>query len=141
MRDEAAAEPRLHDVLTICPTPPTYSPLGGLTIVTIPRYWRGALPDTDFAYVPSSEDGPNREGKILRFRDLLVSGRARAALLEAGLFEEKVFLPVRVVDQPEPGIQVLDDVDRPLKPMYTPAELERLRQQEAEMRLRALDPG
>jgi hypothetical protein len=82
-----------------------------------------------------SEDGPNREGKILRFRDLLVGGRARAALLEAGLFEEKVFLPVRVVDQPEPGVQVLDDDNRPLKPMYTPAELERLRQQEAELGL------
>ena len=108
------------------------APLGGLTIVTIPRVWNGALPEADFAFGPWGEDGPNREGKVLRFRHLYVSARARRALIDAGLFSAKAFLPVRVLDDPEPGVDLLDLPVRPLHPMYSPAELEALRAQERE---------
>ena len=134
LRDTATEVVPLRDLLVVCPTPPAYTPLGGLTIVTIPRFWRGALPDSDFAYTPWGEDGPNREGKILRFRNLYVSAQARRVLIDAGLFPDKMFFPVRVVDDPEPGVDLLDSAEHPLKPMYTPAELETLRAQE-----RALD--
>ena len=130
LRDAAVDAMPLRDVLAVCPTPPEYTPLGGLTITTIPRFWRGALPDADFAYIPWGEDGPNREGKILRFRNLYVSAHGRRALIDAGLFPEKMFFPVRVVDSPEPGVDLLDSAEHPLKPMYTPAELEHLRARE-----------
>jgi hypothetical protein len=135
LRDAAASEAPLCDVLVVCPTPPEYTPLGGLTVVTIPRFWRNALPDADFAYLPWGEDGPNREGKILRFRNLYISARGRRALIEAGLFPEKMFFPIRVVDHPEPGVALLDSAANPLTPMYTPDELAVLRAQE-----RALGP-
>lgn len=106
------------------------SALEGLSIVTVPRYWTEALPDADFAYVPWGEDGPNREGKLLRFRMLAVSRRARRALIEAGLFAEKAFLGVRAVAAPEPGVELLDARHPPLPPMYSPAELAALRERE-----------
>lgn len=61
----------------------------------MPRYWTGALPAADFAHVPWGEDGPNREGRILRFRQLAVRDRARQVLVEAKLVPAKSFLPLR----------------------------------------------
>ena len=129
MREAAAGEPPLDLLLQLCPTPAAYtSGIEGLQIVTIPRYWTGALPSTDFAYVPEGEDGPNVEGKMMRFRTIAVSARAREVLLEEGLFTEKVFLPVRVVDSP--GEAALDRPDDPVPPMYSPDELAILRERE-----------
>lgn len=106
------------------------SVLEGLNIVTVPRFWTQALPDADFAYVPWGEDGPNREGKLLRFRMLAVSRRARLALIEAGALAEKAFLGVRTVAAPEPGVELLDERHPPVPPMYSPAELATLRERE-----------
>jgi hypothetical protein len=61
---------------------------------------------------------------------LAVSARARAALLEEGLFAPKAFLPVRVVTQVEPHVKMLDRPDDPVPPMYSGAELVVLRAQE-----------
>lgn len=130
LRDDVSHQAPLRDVLSVCPPSPEYAPLSGVTIVTIPRFWSGALPQADFAYGPWGEDGPNREGKMLRFRQLYASARARAVLVDAGLFPGKAFLPVRHVDDPEPGVDVLDSAERPLHPMYTTAELDALRAQE-----------
>ena len=55
------------------------------------------------------------------------------ALVDAGLFAEKTFVPVRSIDTPDPDIPILDSSDQPLKPMYTPAELDVLRQHERAM--------
>lgn len=120
-------------LLALCPTPPRRVPLQGLEFVTVPRYWTRALPDADFAYLPFGEDGPNREGKMLRLRKLAVSRRARQALLDAGLFGTKALLPFRTVAAPEPGVEVLDGRHEPIAPMFTPHELAALRAQEARL--------
>ena len=102
----------------------------GLSFVTVPRFWSNAFPDADFSYFPLGEDGPNREGKMMRFRQLVVSRHARRALIDAGLFTEKAFLGVRSVASPTEGIEILDQSHGPVAPMYTADELADLRSQE-----------
>jgi hypothetical protein len=106
------------------------SGLLGLSFVTVPRFWTKAFPDADFAYVPFGEDGTNREGKTMRFRQLMVSRHARRALIDAGLFSEKVFLGVHSVALPEDGVEILDQSHDAVPPMYTAEELAALRSQE-----------
>lgn len=121
----------LQPVLELFPMSRAHdSILLGLSFVSVPRFWTKAFPDADFAYAPSGEDGPNREGKMLRFRQLMVSRHARRALIDAGLFTEKVFLGVHSVASPEQGIEILDQSYVPLPPMYTADELADLRSQE-----------
>jgi hypothetical protein len=103
------------------------SGLLGLSFVTVPRFWTKVLPDADFAYVPLGEDGQNREGKMMRFRQLMVSRHARRVLIEAGLFPEKRFLGVHSVASPEEGVEILDQSHDPVAPMYTAEELVALR--------------
>jgi hypothetical protein len=131
--DLAERDPTVGPLLELFATAADESTLTGLTIVTVPRYWTGALPASDFAYLPWGEDGPNRVGKLLRFRQLAVGRRARAALVEAGLFPEKVFLAVRSVAAPEPGVAMLDAIYPPDPPMYSPDELAGLRRREREL--------
>lgn len=100
--------------------------------MTIPRYWSGATPDADLAYLPWGEDGPNREGKLLRFRQLAVGARVRADLIAAGLFDEKTFLPVAVMHDAPPGA-VLDRNAVPIPPMYSASELAALRKRERDL--------
>jgi hypothetical protein len=76
------------------------------------------------------EDGRNREGKMMRFRQLAVSRRARQFLIDAGLFSEKVFLGLRSIASPEAGVENLDQIHGPIVPMYLPDELEKLRAME-----------
>jgi hypothetical protein len=104
--------------------------LEGLTVLGVPRYWRERLPAADFAYVPAGRDGPNREGKILRFRKLCARRRARDALLAAGLIREQDAEPLLVVDEPPAGAPNLDLLYPPAPPMYSDAELAALRAQE-----------
>jgi hypothetical protein len=103
------------------------SVLTGLNFVTVPRFWTKVFPDADFAYVPEGEDGPNREGKMMRFRSVMVSRHARRVLIDAGLFSEKVFLGVRSVALPEEGVEILDQSHAPVPPMHTAEELTELR--------------
>jgi hypothetical protein len=126
-------------MLRLCPMPERYaSGLDGFTVVTIPRYWSGAVPDADFAYIPWGEDGANREGKMMRFRQLMVSARARQALLAAGLFVKKAFLPVAIDAAAAPGQLLLDQPAKPVPPMYSAAELAVLRAHEQQ--LKSLQP-
>jgi hypothetical protein len=128
LRDDLGADAEyVGRLLDLCPMPPKRVPLQGLEFVTVPRFWARALPDADFAYLPFGEDGRNREGKILRFRKLALSRRARRALTDAGLFEEQAFLPFRTVAAPEPGVEVLDGRYEPIAPMHAPEELAALR--------------
>ncbi|HET9734700.1 MAG TPA: hypothetical protein VFP62_05465 [Burkholderiales bacterium] len=132
LRDDCGADTGfIARLLELCPMPRERVPLQGLEFVTVPRYWSGALPDTDFAYLPFGEDGPNREGKVLRFRKLAVSRRGRKALLAAGLFDAKAFRALRTVTTPEPGVELLDARHEPIPPMYTLEELAALRAREA----------
>lgn len=118
----------LRPLLELFPPPEgSESKLSGLTLVTVPRYWTGAFPDADFAYIPWGEDGPNRVGKPMRFRQLLVSRHARQALIAARVLSPKALLAVRSVASPEPGVALLDELHAPVPPMYTPAELAVLR--------------
>jgi hypothetical protein len=135
LRKAAECEAPLDRILPLGPTPPATS-IEGVQLVMMPRYWSEALPASDFAYVPWGEDGPNREGKILRFRMLAVSARARAVLLDDGLFDRKAFLPVRVIDSVEPGIEILDRSHDRLPPMYSASEVAALRSQEARLKTR-----
>lgn len=135
LREAAMAEEPLARLLKVCPQPPAYtSGIDGFQVVTIPRYWTAALPRADFAYLPWGEDGPNRAGKMTRFRQLAVGARARQALIDEGLFDAKAFLAVRSVADPERGVEVLDRPDDPIPPMYSPAELAALRAREAALR-------
>ncbi len=109
------------------------STLSGLTFVTVPRYWAKVAPDADFAYVPWGEDGPNREGKMMRFRLLMVSRHARGVLLAAGLFPETAFSPLVLVANPEDGVARLDELHEPIPPMYLAMELEAMRLQEQKL--------
>jgi hypothetical protein len=109
------------------------STLTGLTVHTVPRYWSKAAPPGDFAYAPWGEDGPNREGKLMRFRLLMVRRRARDALIETGLFAEKAFAPVLSIDTPEPGVARLDALHDRVPPMYSAAELSAMRVEERKL--------
>jgi hypothetical protein len=121
----------LVPLLELFPPPgPHESTLSGLTLVTVPRYWARVFPDADFAYVPWGEDGPNREGKPMRFRQLVVSRRARQVLIDARLLPPKALLAVRSIVAPEAGVEVLDEHHGPVPPMYTPGELAALRLEE-----------
>jgi len=123
LRPDAASNPMLASLLRLCPPPAAYtSGLDGLQLVTVPRYWAGALPPGDAAYLPWGEDGPNRAGKMLRFRQLAVSARARRALIADGLFAASAFLPLRVIHDVAPG-EVLDRPGDPVPPMFTADEL------------------
>jgi hypothetical protein len=121
----------LVPLLELFPPPGPREPtLSGLSFVTVPRYWARAFPDADFAYVPWGEDGPNREGKPMRFRQLVVSRRARQALIDAQLLAPKTLLAVHSISVPEAGVEVLDERHGPVPPMYTPDELAALRREE-----------
>jgi len=131
LRDDRGADREfVQRLLEFCPMPQVRTPLRGLQFLTIPRYWTQAFPDADFAYLPFGEDGPNREGKILRFRQLAVSRKACQALIDARLFTQKAFLPFRSVVTPESGVEILDERHEPVPPMYTPEELAVLRAKE-----------
>lgn len=110
------------------------TPLAGLAVFPVARYWRGRIPAADFAYVPLCPDGPNRDGKILRFRGLCASRRARDVLLRAGLFRQQDMTPLVLVDAPPAGAPNLDRRHPPAPPMYTPAELTALRAAERSLR-------
>ncbi len=109
---------------------PDDSTLLGLNFAMVPRFWSQRFPDSDFAYTQWGEDGPNRDGKIMRFRQLMVSRHARDTLINAGLFTHKTFLGVRSVDTPEKGIEVLDQLHPAVPPMYTEEEQVALRAHE-----------
>jgi hypothetical protein len=134
LRREAAADPLLQRLLEICPMPADASAvLDGLKLVMAPRYLSSAEPQDDFAYLPWGEDGPNREGKMMRFRQLAVRRRARDALLGAGLFKPRDFLRMRSVAAPEPGVENLDRGYPAVPPMYSAQELAVLRLQESRL--------
>jgi hypothetical protein len=121
----------LVPLLELFPPPrPRESTLSGLTPVTVPRYWARVFPDADFAYVPWGEDGPNREGKPMRFRQLVVSRRARQVLIDARRLAPKALLAVRSIVVPEAGIEVLDEHHGRVPAMNTPDELAALRLEE-----------
>jgi len=132
--DLAAHDPFLAPLSGLFPMQRTHeSTLTGLTFVTVPRYWTKALPDADFAYLPWGEDGPNRAGKLTRFRMLAVRRGARQALIAAGLFDETAFLAVRAVDTPEAGVEILDERYPPVPPMYSAEALAALRSRERDL--------
>lgn len=134
LRDDLGADAAfVGRLLELFPMPRERVPLQGLEFITVPRYWSRALPDADFAYLAFGEDGPNREGKVLRFRKLAVSRRARQSLVQADLFAPNAFAPLRSVTTPEPGVEVLDGRHEPIPPMFEPQELAALRAQEAKL--------
>jgi hypothetical protein len=131
LRDDAR-HPVLDAMRRLCPPDPSASSIEGFQIVGIPRYWSGAVPDADFAFVPWGEDGPNRDGKLLRFRQVMIANRARAALIGAGLFKQKAFLPIIVVRNATPDY-ILDGNSPAIPPMYSTAELAILRARERDL--------
>jgi hypothetical protein len=132
LRDDLGAdEALLGPLLELFPPRTAHaSTLTGLSFVTVPRYWARAAPAADFAYVPWGEDGPNRAGKMMRFRLLMVSQRARRVLIEAGLVAQKAFAPLLSIATPEQGVVQLDELHDSIPPMYTAAELSALGREE-----------
>lgn len=131
VRDDAyRCVPLLAQLLRILPEK-SEVPLTGLTVLPVARYWRKRVPASDFAYVPLGRDGPNREGKVLRFRGLCASRRARNALMSAGLLRSQEAAPLLLVDAPPAWAPNLDRLHPAAPPAYTDAELARLRAAEA----------
>lgn len=129
--DRARGAQFLQPLLDMFPmSRPNDSTLLGLNFVTVPRFWTGAFPEADVAFVLEGEDGSNRDGKVMRFRQLMVSRHARQVLIDAGLFSGKVFLAVRSVASPEEGVEILDQSHACLPPMCTGKELAALRARE-----------
>lgn len=128
-------DPFLRKLLAMCPMPgEPGSGLFGLKFLMAPRYFAGSQPDADFAYLPWGEDGPNRLGKVLRFRLLAVRRRARQALTGAGLFKDRDFVGVRSLALVEPGVEILDRRGDTPGPMYSGAELAVFKARELEIR-------
>jgi hypothetical protein len=127
-RETTATEPLVRRLLALCPMP-SDPPAGqlGLMFVMAPRFLARVEPDDDFAYVPWGEDGPNREGKIMRFRMLALRRRARDALVDAKLFKPRDFQRVRSIAEPEPGVLDLDARYPALGPMYSAEELDAMK--------------
>ena len=124
-------DPLLGRMLALCPMPrEPGSGLFGLSFQWVPRYLASAQPDADFAYLPWGEDGPNRDGKMMRFRLLAVRRRARHALMAKGLFRDRDFLPVRSLEAAEPGVALLDGEGETPGPMFDAAELAGLKSRE-----------
>jgi hypothetical protein len=133
LRPQALDEPLVRELLEICPMPAKAdSGLNGLKFVMPPRYLARVEPQDDFAYIPWGEDGANREGKMMRFRQLVMRRRARDALLKAGLFKPRDFLRLRSVAEPEAGVPDLDAKYPAIPPMYSTEELAAMRAQEKE---------
>ena len=99
----------------------------------MPRFFLGSQPDSDFAYFPWGEDGHNPAGKMLRHRLLAVRRRARRALTDGGLFNDRDFAGVRSIAAVEPGVELLDGLADAPGPMYSEAELASLKEREREM--------
>lgn len=132
LREEAQSEPLVRQMLEVCPMPAKAdSGLNGLKFVMAPRYLARVQPKEDFAYIPWGEDGPNREGKMMRFRQLVVRRRARDVLVAAGLVKARDFLRLRSIATPEPGVPDLDAKYPPPPPMYSAEELGAMRASEA----------
>ena len=127
VRDDAyRSDPLLARLLRLLPEK-SEEPLEGLTLLPLARYSRAHLPAADFAYVPLCPDGPNRAGKLFRFRRLCASRRARDALIDTGLLRERDAEPLLIVDAPPAGAPDLDRLHPPVPPTYTDAELAALR--------------
>ncbi len=133
-RSQIECDPLLAKLLALCPIPvEPGSGLFGLKFQMVPRFFPGSLPDSDFAYFPWGEDGTNPAGKMLRHRLLALRRRARHALTEGGLFNDRHFIGVRSVAPVEPGVELLDRLADAPGPMYSEAELASLRALEREM--------
>lgn len=111
-----------------------------LTVQRInPHFLRGAVPDADFAYIWWGPDGPNRDGKIMRARELCVNRRTRDLLVAARLVPAGKFTGVVLCDEPPPGVPDLDTGSPVPPPAYPDDILTGLRAEEAK-RLAAFHP-
>ncbi len=103
----------------------------GLNFYTQPRFLRKHLPDTDFAYIWDHVDGPNREGKIMRFRDLCFNKRTKDILIEKKMISMENVSGILLYNRLPKGINDLDkNVGFP-PPVYTSKEFLLLKKEEA----------
>jgi hypothetical protein len=99
-----------------------------MLVISYPRYLRQYLPRADFAFTLCDWQYGDQ---IHRHRGLAARRRAKDLLIANGLASEKDFVAVKVFDRVPPGTENLDRrCGKPL-PLFSPAELARLRDEEA----------
>jgi hypothetical protein len=131
--DVGQNQPLVARLLEMSPMPVhPGSGLDGLSFSMVERYSSEAAPPGDFAYLRWGEDGPNREGRMMRFRMLAASRRARDVLLREGLFRDKDFWPVRLVAPPS-NQDAHGWQPQQVPPMYLDDELAVMRRREANL--------
>lgn len=108
------------------------SVIRGVKFLMVPRFLEAHLPSVDFAYLCETPDGPNADGKMMRFRRLAVRAPAARRLIERGILIEKELFPVRAVSGLDAGH--VERPDEPACPMWTDGEWRALKEQEGALR-------
>jgi hypothetical protein len=97
----------------------------------VPRFLRKYLPDTDFA--STVRDMADYGEDILhRHRGLAMNRKARDVLKANGLVSDEECRPVLIVQRPPPGVENLDRRYGPPPPAFSPEQMARIRELEAE---------
>ncbi|HEV3263751.1 MAG TPA: SMI1/KNR4 family protein [Gemmataceae bacterium] len=98
---------------------------------SVPRFLRKYLPATDFAY--TVRDLADYDEDVLhRHRGLAMNRKARAVLKANGLVSDEELRPVLIVERPPPGVENLDRRYGPPPPTFSPEQMARIRELEAE---------
>jgi hypothetical protein len=98
---------------------------------SVPRFLRKYLPDADF--VSTVRDMAEYDDKVLhRHRGLAMNRKARDLLKANGLVSDEECRPVLIVQRPPPGVENLDRRYGPPPPAFSPEQLTRIRELEAE---------
>jgi hypothetical protein len=97
----------------------------------VPRFLRKYLPDTDFAYT-IRDLADYYEDVLHRHRGLAMNRKARDVLKASGLMSDEELRPVLIVARPPPGVENLDRRYGPPPPAFSPEQMARIRELEAE---------
>jgi hypothetical protein len=97
---------------------------------SFPRFLRKYLPDTDFAYtIRATYDA---EPPRFRHRGMAMNRKARDLLKVNGILTDDLCQPVLILNRPRRGVEDLDRKYGPDEPAFTPEEMIRMREQEAD---------
>lgn len=91
------------------------------------RFLRADIPETDFAFVWRGGDIKLR-GVTRRQKGLCMNRKARDILLEHRIVSEDELEPILILDDVPDGCELLDGIAPMPNPVFTPAEIEDLKQ-------------
>jgi hypothetical protein len=97
----------------------------------VPRFLRKYLPETDFASM-ILDMAEHYENIFHRHRGLALSRKAYDLLKTDGLLTDEQCTPVLIVERPPPGVENLDRHYGPPEPAFSPEQMARIRELEAQ---------